>query len=276
MNVLCRFKHEQRALLLWAAVLSTLFLVSTISLQAQNETPFNGTVVAISRHTITVRDDNGNYDLFVINRDTTKPAAINVGSEVQVTSTPTDEAGVRNATEITIVRPASAAQGGGPAPVVPPTVRNIERQIERAARKYQAGVRAGVALDPELILIGVQAQIGPFFNSNVYFRPNVEFAYGEVTSLFALNPEFVYRVPVTFSSGRWAPYFGIGPGFNFIHQSFSRTSGEKRIDFGEFHSDTGLNLLGGVRNRNGMFMEMKTSVYARPSPTLRLIIGYNF
>ena len=152
----------------------------------------------------------------------------------------------------------------------------MERDIERQVRRYQAGVRAGMALDPELILIGVQAQVGPFFNPNVYLRPNVEFAFGEVTALFALNLEAIYRLPVTSREGRWSSYVGVGPGFNFLHQNFERTDGGKRIDFGDFHSAVGLNILGGLRYRSGMFIELKTSVYASPAPTLRMIVGYNF
>ena len=139
------------------------------------------------------------------------------------------------------------------------------------------GVRAGVALDPELILLGVHAQVGPFFNPDVFLRPNVEFAFGEVTALFALNMEAIYRLPVSSRQGRWSAYVGGGPGFSFLHQNFERTNGEgDKIDFGDFHSNVGLNILGGLRYRNGMFMELKTSVYSRPAPTLRLIIGYNF
>jgi hypothetical protein len=191
----------------------------------------------------------------------------------------TDEAGVRLATEVTIT--AAAGQPGaqasaGETAAVPPEVRSLERQIERQARRYQLGVRAGVALDPELILIGVHAQVGPFFSPDVFLRPSVEFAYGEVTALFALNLEAIYRLPISSRTGRWTAYVGAGPGFNFLHQNFNRTQGGKRIDFGEFHSDTGLNILGGLRWRSGVFTELKTSVYSDPAPTLRLIVGYNF
>jgi hypothetical protein len=139
------------------------------------------------------------------------------------------------------------------------------------------GVRAGVTLDPELVLIGAQVLIGPFFSQDVFFRPNVEFAYGEVTALFALNPEVIYRLPMSSRQGRWSTYVGVGPGFNFVHQNFERVDGTgKRIDFGDFHSDVGLNILGGIRYRGGMFAELKTSVYSDPSPTLRLMVGYTF
>jgi hypothetical protein len=160
---------------------------------------------------------------------------------------------------------------------VPPEVRRLERDIERQARRYQLGVRAGVGLDPELLMLGVHAQVGPFFNSDIFLRPNVEFGFGEVTALFGLNLEAIYRLPITSRQGRWTSYVGAGPGFNFLHQNFDKTTNSgKRIDFGNFHSDTGLNILGGLRYRSGTFMELKTSVYTDSAPTLRFIVGYNF
>ena len=89
---------------------------------------------------------------------------------------------------------ASTARAGGStqaSQTVPREVRRLERDIERQVRRYQVGVRTGVALDPELIMLGVHAQAGPFFNPDVFLRPNVEFAFGEVTALFALNLEAI-------------------------------------------------------------------------------------
>jgi len=243
-----------------------------------------GTVVSSSRNTLTVRNSSGQYQLFVFEGDVRRPANLTLGSQVRVTSTAGDDPGVRTVTEIAVVQPGTAGQGtadrgSGGSAVIPPEVRQMEGAIEREVRRLQVGVRAGLALDPELVLIGVQAQVGPFFNSNVYFRPNVEFGFGEVTALFALNPEIIYRLPISSRrSGRVSSYIGVGPGFNFLHQNFERTDGStgKRIDFGDFHSDVGLNILAGIRYRSGMFMELKTSIYSDPSPTLRLIIGYNF
>src|ERR1700733_913352 len=81
-----------------------------------------------------------------------------------------------------------------------------------------------------------------------------------------------------FRSGN-SSYVGIGPGFNFTHQDFERATagpGGSRIDFGDFSGDTALNILGGIRYRSGLFTEIKASVCATPSPTLQLIVGYNF
>ena len=55
-----------------------------------------------------------------------------------------------------------------------------------------------------------------------------------------------------------------------------RMMDEAEVDFGEFHIDTGLNILGGIRFRRGTFVELKTTVYSDPAPTLLLIFGYNF
>lgn len=243
---------------------------------AQDEATLTGTVASSTRNTLTVRSGTGQFHLFVFERSTRKPATIPVGSRVRITSSPGEEPGVRMASDVTILETATPGQDTAMVAAVPPEVRRIERDIERQVRRYQLGVRAGLALDPELVLVGVQAQVGPFFNRDVYFRPNVEFGFGEVTALFAINPDVIYRLPISSRQGRWSAYVGVGPGFNFLHQNFERNGDGKRIDFGDFHSDVGLNVLGGIRYRSGMFMELKTTVYSDPSPTLRLIVGYNF
>jgi hypothetical protein len=266
-------------------LLLTLSLTATVPAKAQDknsstseDSNLTGTVVSSTRNTVVIRGEDNQYRLFTFDRGATRPRAIPVGSQVRVTSSATDDPGVRTASSVTIVSPPPAG-GSTPASqtVVPPEMRNLERDIERQVRRFQGGVRAGVTLDPELVLIGVQGQVGPFFNPNVYLRPNVEFAFGEVTALFALNLEAIYRLPVSSRAGRWSTYVGVGPGFNFLHQNFERNDGEgKRIDFGDFHSAVGLNILGGLRYRSGVFVELKTSVYASPAPTLRMIVGYNF
>ena len=267
------------------AILLTLLMLVSVSAKSQEisssprvDTTLTGTVISSSPNTLVVRGDDGQYMLFTFDRQFRHRQRLAAGAKVRVTSLPSDEPGVRVANAISILEAApTAGSAAATEPAVPAEIRGMERDIERQVRRYQAGVRAGMALDPELILIGVQAQVGPFFNPNVYLRPNVEFAFGEVTALFALNLEAIYRLPVTSREGRWSSYVGVGPGFNFLHQNFERTDGQgKRIDFGDFHSAVGLNILGGLRYRSGMFIELKTSVYASPAPTLRMIVGYNF
>jgi hypothetical protein len=217
--------------------------------------------------------------LFTFERGATKPATLPAGTRVRIVSSAGDEAGVRVASRVTVVEGTSPTPDTGSEQAVPPEIRRIERDIERQVRRFQVGVRGGVALDPELVLFGLQAQVGPFFHPDVFFRPNVEFGWGEVTSMFALNPDFIFRLPVTTRTGRFSTYVGVGPGINFLHQNFERAAGQgtgDRIDFGDFKSDIGLNILGGLSYRSGMFVELRTTVYSDPSPTLRMVVGYTF
>jgi hypothetical protein len=241
---------------------------------SQDLNTLTGTVVSSTSRTMVVRAENGQYVLIVLDRNTERPAAIGVGSRVRVNSREDDD-GVRIARRITVTQ---AAAAGTPAPsdeAVPTRVRTLERQIERQMRRYGAGVRAGIGLDPEIITAGLQARVGPFFDDNVSFRPSVEFGFGEVTKLFALNLEGIYRLPVSVRGGRWSAYVGLGPSFNFISRNFEEAErGDRSIDFNDFDFEAGLNILGGVEFRNGMFVELKSTAYSRPS--VRLFIGYNF
>jgi hypothetical protein len=134
-------------------------------------------------------------------------------------------------------------------------------------------VRAGAAFDPEVFSFGVQSQMGPIFHPRVLFRPNAEFAFGEVTDLVALNLEGVYRFSARNRTPNWTPYVGGGPAMIFIHQSFQAG---RQIEFGNFDYETGLTVLAGMQSRRGTFVELKASLYSGPAPKLRVILGYNF
>jgi len=55
---------------------------------AQDETTVTGTVASSSRNTVTVRSGTGQFQLFVFDRSTRKPATFAVGSQVRVISSP--------------------------------------------------------------------------------------------------------------------------------------------------------------------------------------------
>lgn len=249
---------------------------------SSEESTISGTVVSSSRNTMVVRTQDNRYQLFVYGRGADRPSNITVGSRVRVVSTPGDQ-GMRIASNIRVTEAAAAGTGAAgrtgaqtqqDMDPLPEPVRQLERDIERQVRRYQLGVRTGVALDPELFLVGVHARMGPIFNRDVYFRPNVELAFGEVTTMFAVNLEAVARLPITARGARWSAYAGAGPAFQFSHQNFERQTSGPDIDFGDFDFQAGFNVLGGVEFRNGMFAEMKSTVYA--APHLRFILGYSF
>jgi hypothetical protein len=249
--------------------------------QAQDEATVEGTVISSSRLTFVVRSDDNQFHLFTWDRNTARPRTLPPGARVRVGSDQGDQAGARHATNVTVLE---GAQGAGTAnsssrdaAPVPPPVQNVENQIRRDARRWRLGARAGVGLNPELVLFGVHSQMGPVFSRNVFFRPNADFEWGEITDMVALNLEAVYRMRTTMRGGEWAPYFGGGPSLNFIHQSFdAQTGGGRNISFGNFDYETGFNILAGVQNRQGTFFEIKTSLYSAPAPVVRLIVGRNF
>ena len=254
--------------------ISTVFLSLPVHAQESQLVTINGALNSLTRNTMVVRAEDGRYRLYTFDRNTTKPATIPIGSQVRVLSYPSGDPGFRVAYVVTILREGPPPPGATPAEpdVVPLEIRTLESSVQRAARKFHLGVRGGIALDPELILIGVHAQFGPFFNQNLFFRPNVEFDWGEVTKMFGINAEMVYRLPLTSRFATWAVYFGGGPAFNFAEQSF----GHNEVSFSDFRYDSALNVLLGVQYRSGLFAEMKTSIYANPAPSFRLIVGYTF
>lgn len=245
------------------------------STQRPTESTAQGTVVSSTRQTFVVRTPDNQFYLFVFNRYTNKPQSIAVGSRVRVESVPGAEAGSRLATRVTTLEPASKEEqaDSGEAAPIPPAVRDLESNIKREARRWRLGVRAGAALDPELFMFGVHSQMGPIFHSGVFFRPNAEFAFGEVTDLIALNLEGIYKMRALSERSDWSPYVGAGPALTFIHQSFQHG---RDIDFGNFDFDVGFNVLIGAQFRRGTFLEAKTSLWSRPAPVFRLIFGYNF
>ncbi len=268
------------SVLMVCAILSALALSQESSSSSRrDETTIEGTVVSTSRQTLVVRTEDNDFQLFVFDHNTTKPRMIAAGTRVRVISTPGEQKGSRLASNVTALEgsPDAKAETAQPqAKPLPPAVRDLEQDIKREARRWHLGVRAGAALDPEVCMFGVHSQIGPIFNRNFLFRPNAEFAFGEVTDLIALNLEAVYRLPVSSRGRNFSAYIGAGPGFTFLHQNFERQQGQGRnIDFGNFDYESGFNVLAGIQKRH-TFYEIKTSLWARPAPTLRLIVGYTF
>ena len=252
------------------------------SSQAQDQATVDGTVVASGHVTFVVRSDDNQFHLFILDNDTNRPKTLPIGTRVRVVSDQANQAGARRATDITVTEQAQVGAGNANssarnAAPLPPSVRNAENQIQHEARRWRLGVRGGVGLDPELVLFGVHSQMGPIFNQNVFFRPNADFEWGEITDMVTLNLEAAYRIPTRARNGSWAPYIGAGPSLNFIHQSFQTDAGQGRdISFGNFDYETGFNILMGLQNRNRTFFEVKTGLYSAPAPVVRLIVGYNF
>jgi hypothetical protein len=238
----------------------------------QGTSDVEGTVVSASRDTMVVKTGD-HYQLFRFDPDTARPPRLGPGARVRVSSTPTDDPGVRLATNVTELEPAPGSQAAQTKEAPPPaSVTKAQREVESEARRWHVGGYAGAALDPELFLFGAHMRLGPIFSRKVTFRPSAEFDFGEITDMIALNLEVLYQVPLAAHGGKWSGYFGAGPSLNFTHQGLHK----RDISFGNFDYETGFNILAGFQSRRGEFVELKTSLWDRPVPVLRMVVGYTF
>lgn len=267
--------NHRRLLCLVTVLVGLTALIHCIPAYAQ-DTAVVGTVASSSKNTLTVNLSPGQFQLYTYSENAVKPSSLPVGTQVQVISAPSNETDIRIAREVTVVQRGAPPAALPIADTVPTDVVTLQKDIERELRRYQFAGRAGVALDPELVMIGADVRMGPIFKSGLYFRPGVELGIGEVTTMIGFNGEFLYRLPFAARSARWSPYVGAGVGVNLLSQSFANEEDGTRFNFDDFKSDTAMNLVGGVRGRNGVFLEMRVSVYSAPSPTLRLMVGYTF
>src|SRR5688572_29104510 len=84
-----------RTILCFVAVVGLFVATPAKSQESSRESSLSGEITSSTRNTLVVRGENGQYHLFVFDRDTVKPRTLPVGSTVRVISTPGDEAGVR-------------------------------------------------------------------------------------------------------------------------------------------------------------------------------------
>ena len=186
-----------------------------------------GTVVSASSTTIVVKTGENQYQVFVVDRNTARPQAVPMHAQVTVRFAPVTGDQTAIADSVIVTAPptpqVAALTGEAPPPAeedqVPGSVRSLENSIKRQTKKYRLGIRGATALDPELFMFGAQGQFGPFFSDNLYARPNLEFGFGELTTLIATNFEAVYRLPivqkgqsleyVTLAAGRGSTFPGV-------------------------------------------------------------------
>ncbi len=236
--------------------------------QQQKETTITGCLTPGDRADLyTVREEGTGFSITVAGSADLKPASSN--HKVRLTGRLVQEGG-RDVFRVTRVEDL--------APTCEPTFLAVSVQGMRdVVARATFGVNGGVGLDPELIYLGAQGQFGPIFR-NLWFRPNFEYGFGELTDRVALNLEAVYFLPVIARGTRtgredvWSIYLGGGPAFQLSHRNFEEQN--VNIDFGDWDYDTGLNIVMGVIKRRGLFTELKAGVYG--SPSLRVIVGYNF
>jgi hypothetical protein len=129
-----------------------------------------------------------------------------------------------------------------------------------AAAQSGPGLRAGFSASPDQFFFGGHYVTRPIWD-RVRFQPNVEAGFGDDTTLVAFNMEFAYWMAV---SSEWQVYVGAGPAINLLS-----SNGKGGDDVGP-----GLNVCLGLRQRSGLFFEMKVGAF--DSPDFKLAVGYTF
>jgi hypothetical protein len=132
--------------------------------------------------------------------------------------------------------------------------------VAPAAAQEGPGVRAGLSASPDQFFIGGHYVTKPLVD-RLRFQPNVEAGFGSDTTAVAFNVEFGYWMLI---NAEWQTYFGGGPAMNLYSSSHDDTTDLK----------AGFNLLAGLRQRSGLFFELKVGVI--DSPDVKFTVGYTF
>jgi hypothetical protein len=239
-----------------------------------------GTVVSVRRGSFTLRTSDGRYRVFELG-SATPARPLRPGMRIAVVTQYEDDTDAPRALAIVLL-PADTANPatgptatGGTGDPVPAEVRAMEVVVERQLRRYNAGVAAGVSVQPELIIVGAHATFERIFRRPVSFRPSLQFGFGELTTMAAIDLDVLYTFPGATRRTRWAPYVGAGPTFAFRHRSLEGEDDDgNRFDFGDSDDEIGVNFIVGMRNRNGTFFEMKAT--ASGISDVRLLAGVTF
>jgi hypothetical protein len=242
--------------------------------QISDERRTIGTVASVGRGSVVIRTDDGAFFIYAVDRDTAVANPLQPGMRVRVITMANDTETAPTALAVDVLPP---VQGLAPNPEpdpVPQSVRRVENQIARQARRYRIGMSIGAAFDPELISINGFGTFGPFFNNNLNARPGLEWAFGEVTQALSIHLDALYTLPGIPRSVRWRPYLGVGPTFAIGHRSFEGVSDDVEIDFGDWTWNNGLNFIAGAKSPGGMSVELKATAWGLAN--LRLLGGYEF
>jgi hypothetical protein len=131
--------------------------------------------------------------------------------------------------------------------------------IATSASAANFGVRGGLSVDPDQFHVGGHVDIGTIFEP-IRFVPNLEVGFGDNTTLFAVNGDFLWDIPES------SFYVGGEIAVNF----FSYDNG--RVD--DSDSEVGLSALGGWNFQSPWLLELKFGL--SHSPDFKATVGYTF
>ena len=253
-----------------------------------------GTVSSSGRGSLVVQTDEGKINIYTLDPSLLRIPKLPPGERVRVITSSSDTDPAPTVLAIDTFPPRAGLAEYQPQPV-PADVRRLQAELERQAKRYHFGASLGMALDPELLSMNGFATFSPFSQRGILFRPNLEVAFGEITSLIGVHLDVVYTLSGLTRTTRWVPYVGAGPNFSFSHRSVEEEqflSGDAedpdqdtdpaadedddggRFDFSQFDWDNGFNFIIGARTPKGAFFEMKATAWGVAS--IRMLGGFAF
>ena len=125
------------------------------------------------------------------------------------------------------------------------------------------GVRAGIAADPDQLVVGGHLESpGLTSSGRLRLRPSVEIGIGDDSTIVSGNMDFVYVLD--FPASDWSTYFGGGPSFNIVHDDFAGN---------DIHG--GANFLAGFQHATGLLLELRVGG-GQGATGLKVMAGYIF
>lgn len=125
------------------------------------------------------------------------------------------------------------------------------------------GVRAGIAADPDQVVVGGHLESpGLTTSGRLRLRPSAEIGIGDDTTIVSANMDFVYVLSLPDSE--WSTYFGGGPSFNIVHDDFAGN---------DIHG--GANFIAGFQHTTGLMLELRAGG-GQGATGLKVMAGYVF
>jgi hypothetical protein len=136
--------------------------------------------------------------------------------------------------------------------------------IPGARAETSVGLRGGLSVDPDQVLIGVHIQPPPV-GRNLYVVPSAEAGFGNDLFTLSFNGDLQYQ----FGAGQEVrPYAGGGLSLYYVN-----------VDHGGSDTEFGVNALGGLlferKSGNPIFLEMKLGLTDR-MPDWKFLVGLMF
>jgi hypothetical protein len=134
------------------------------------------------------------------------------------------------------------------------------------------GVRGGLSSDPDQFVLGMHADMGEFAE-NLRFTPNADIGFGDDLTVFTLNPDITYVLPLP-EAGRL--YFG--GTLSLIYLRVDLSDELERLGVDDSDSDIGVAGIIGYEPPTAdlpIFFDLKLGI-SDEYPDLKVMVGFNF